>query len=288
MDAYERALWNCRLGTQDSAGLKQYFFPLAPGYWRHVNSPDASFWCCTGTGAEEFAKFNDTIYFHDTAGSPSATPGAAPQTAAIWINQFIPSELTWKEAGLTLRQQTAFPAEQGTTLTLKLAAPQRRTFHIRIPAWVTDSGPDSAAAPARAKINGRPLEAFAQPGSYLSLTREWHDGDKIELTLPMRLTTEPLLGDPTLRAALYGPLVLAADLGPGPASGPMKIGAYDTAPKDPGLPADAPTAPSSSVAAGIEVVSPKDLTFKSASANPIKPLYQITDQRYAVYWKSSS
>src|SRR5256885_5081130 len=24
-----------------------------------------SFWCCTGTGAEEFGKFGDTIYFHE-------------------------------------------------------------------------------------------------------------------------------------------------------------------------------------------------------------------------------
>ena len=66
MDAYERTLWNCRMGTQNPQGLKQYFFPLAAGYWRFYNSAEGSFWCCTGTGAEEFAKFNDTIYFHDT------------------------------------------------------------------------------------------------------------------------------------------------------------------------------------------------------------------------------
>jgi uncharacterized protein len=57
MDEYERSLFNCRLGTQDAHGLKQYFFPLAAGYWRAYNSREESFWCCTGTGAEEFAKF---------------------------------------------------------------------------------------------------------------------------------------------------------------------------------------------------------------------------------------
>ena len=64
MDAYERALLNCRLGTQNAQGLKQYFFPLAAGYWRAYHSAEDSFWCCTGTGVEEFAKFTDTIYFH--------------------------------------------------------------------------------------------------------------------------------------------------------------------------------------------------------------------------------
>lgn len=270
MDAYERALWNCRLGTQDDAGRKEYFFPLAAGYWRHVNSADGSFWCCTGTGAEEFAKFNDTVFFRDT--------GAAPEHAAIWVNQFIPAELTWKEAGLTLRQETAFPVQQGTTLRLKLAAPQKRTIHVRIPSWVADGG--------SVKINGHELEAFGQPGSYLALTREWRDGDTVELALPMKLAAEPLPGDPTLRAAVYGPLVLAGNLGPGPTSGPMKIGGYDTGPKDPG-----PAAPNP--AGWPELVSAKDLTFRTsgsagAAALEVKPMYRIKDEKYAVYWGTAT
>ena len=266
MDAYERSLWNCRMGTQNPQGLKQYFFPLAAGYWRHFNSAENSFWCCTGTGAEEFAKFNDTIYFHDAN--------------SVWVNQFIASELDWKEQKFGLRQETSFPTEQGTTLHIKVAAPQKRTIHVRIPSWVGDGG--------SVRVNGRELEAFAQPGSYLSLTREWHDGDKVEVSLPMRLHAEPLPGDPTLRAALYGPLVLAADLGPGPKDGPLKIGAYDTGPKpaDLGPPAEAPLAPAGNAADWIEVASAKDLTFKSATkgALPVKPMYRITDEKYAVYW----
>ena len=267
MDAYERQLWNCRLGTQNPQGLKQYFFPLAAGYWRYYHSAEDSFWCCTGSGVEDFAKFNDTIYFHNASD--------------IWVNQFIASELDWKEQKFNLRQDTAFPAEQGTTLRIKVPAPQRRTLHIRIPSWTADGG--------SVKINGRELEAFGQSGSYLSLTREWRDGDKIEVSLPMQLHSEPLLGDPTLNAALYGPLVLAADLGPGPTDGPLKIGAYDTGPKtaELGPPAAAPVAPAGGVADWIEVVSANDLTFKSVGtkdALAIKPLYRVTDEKYAVYW----
>jgi DUF1680 family protein len=271
MDAYERSLWNCRLGTQNAQGLKQYFFPLAAGYWRYYNTAEQSFWCCTGTGAEEFAKFNDTIYFHNGA-------SASHDSDSVWVNQFIASELDWKEQKFGLRQETSFPAEQGTTLHLKVAAPQRRTIHVRIPGWVSESG--------SVRINGRELEAFAQPGSYLSLTREWRDGDKIELSLPMSLRSEPLLGDPTMRAALYGPLVLAADLGPGPKDGPLKTG-YDTGPKDVGPAAAAPVAPAGDAANWIEVVSAKDLAFKPAAAKdapPVKPLYRVRDEKYAVYW----
>jgi len=236
---------------------------LAAGYWRYYNSAENSFWCCTGTGAEEFAKFNDTIYFNNTN--------------SVWVNQFIASELDWKEQKFGLRQETSFPTEQGTTLHIKTSAPQRRTIHIRIPAWIADGG--------SVKINGRELEAFAQPGSYLSLTREWHDGDKIEISLPMKLHTEPLPGDPTLRAALYGPLVLAADLGAGPKDGPLKIGAYDTGPKnsDLGPTAEAPAARAGDAADWVEVVSAKDLTFKAATKD-VKPMHRITDEKYAIYW----
>ena len=264
MDAYERQLWNCRMGTQNPQGLKQYFFPLAAGYWRCFNSAEGSFWCCTGTGAEEFAKFNDTIYFHDSND--------------VWVNQFIASELDWKEQKFGLRQETSFPAGQGTTLRLKLTAPQKRTIHVRVPGWTAEGG--------AVRINGRELEAFAQPGSYLSLTREWRDGDRIDVDLPMRLHSEPLLGDLSMRAAFYGPLVLAADLGPGPKDGPLKIGGYDTGPKDADLgpPAEAPVGPAGDAAELIEVVSAKDLEFKSRRSLAVKPMYRVTDEKYAVYW----
>ncbi|HEY4380453.1 MAG TPA: glycoside hydrolase family 127 protein [Acidobacteriaceae bacterium] len=267
MDAYERQLWNCRMGTQNDQGLKQYFFPLAAGYWRYYHSADDSFWCCTGTGVEEFAKFNDTIYFHDSN--------------SVWVNQFIASELDWKEQNFGLRQDTNFPVEQGTTLRIKTPTPQKRTIHIRIPGW-TNGG--------SVRINGRELEAFAQPGSYLSLTREWRDGDKIELSLPMSLRSEPLLGDPTLRAASYGPLVLAADLGPGPkGDGPLKIShGRGTAPSDTelGPPAAAPVAPAGEVTTWLEAASPRDLAFKANGNVPVKPMYRIADEKYAVYWST--
>jgi hypothetical protein len=269
MDAYERSLWNCRLGTQNPQGLKQYFFPLAAGYWRYYNSAENSFWCCTGTGAEEFAKFNDSIYFHDGDG--------------IWVNHFIASELTWKAGGVTLRQETAFPAQPGTTLRVSMAKPRHWTMSIRIPAWTVAGG--------SVKVNGQTQEAFARPGSYLTLTRLWHDGDKVELTLPMRLYSEGLPGDENnLRAALYGPMVLAADLGQGPgANDPLRIGGYDTGPSAQALPppAEAPRSEGGWDATDwVKVVSAKDLTFRSGTRDilEVKPMYRITGQKYAVYW----
>ncbi len=269
MDAYERTLFNCRLGTQNPQGLKQYFFPLAAGYWRAYNSPEESFWCCTGTGAEDFAKFSDTIYFR--------------RGTDLFVNHFIASTLDWKDQNFGLEQTTHFPIEQSTTLKIKSSQPTPRTIHLRIPTWTTGA--------ALISINGQPLDAMSNPGSYLAIHRSWREGDTITLTLPMHLHQEPLAGDPTVSAPLYGPLVLAADLGAGPADGPLRIvHGRPTIPKD--LPPAAPlpqcTAASNSPEQWIHLDSAPELRFTAAaegSSHPLKPMYQITDERYATYWQ---
>ena len=97
----------------------------------------------------------------------------------------------------------------------------------------------------------------------------------------MTLRTEGLLGDGTMRAAMYGPLALAANVGAGPVDGPMKFGGYDTAPKALPPAEAAPEAP----ADGVEVVSAKELRFKAGTLE-VMPMYRIADEKYAVYWKT--
>ncbi|MGA2275729.1 MAG: beta-L-arabinofuranosidase domain-containing protein [Bryobacteraceae bacterium] len=273
MDAYERSLFNCRLGTQNTNGLKQYFFPLAAGYWRAYNSPEESFWCCTGTGAEEFAKFTDTIFFR--------------RGSDVYVNQFIASTLDWKEEGLLIDQVTQFPREQGTTLKIKTSRPIARTVHVRIPGWTTDA--------VQVQINGRTLEAVADSGSYLAIRRVWQGGDTISISLPMELRQEALPGDDSVTAVLYGPLVLATDLGPGPADGPSKvIHSGATAPDN--LPSPDPL-PKTFAGPGIrpdqwvQTESKSELRFKVAGdgvKNQLIPMYQIRDQRYAVYCQTGN
>ena len=270
MDEYERSLFNCRLGTQNANGLKQYFFPLAAGYWRAYNSPEESFWCCTGTGAEEFAKFTDTVFFR--------------RGGDVYVNQFIASTLDWKEEGLFIDQVTQFPQEQGTTLKIKSSHAVARTIHVRIPGWT--------AGAAQVTINGRALEAIADPGSYLAIRRIWQDGDTIGISLPMELRQEALPGDDSVTAVLYGPVVLAADLGAGPPDGPDRvIHSGDTSPKNLPAPDLLPKAASGSGVGPeqwVQTESKSELRFKVAAEGAkyeLMPMYRIRDQRYAVYWQ---
>jgi DUF1680 family protein len=191
-DYYERSLLNHRIGTiRPKLGYTQYYLSLAPGVWKTFNTEDQTFWCCTGTGVEEYSKLNDSIYWRDNQG--------------LFVNLFIPSELDWTEQGFKIRLETDFPASPDITLTVLAAKPDPMTVRLRIPGWLE-------SAPA-VKLNGKFLDASAAPGSYLVLNRAWKTSDKIEMRLPMHLRVEALPDDPHTQAFLYGPLVLAGDLG---------------------------------------------------------------------------
>ncbi|OHE82810.1 MAG: hypothetical protein A2107_06300, partial [Verrucomicrobia bacterium GWF2_62_7] len=125
MDFYERALFNHILASQDpKTGMPIYFASLKPGHFKSYSTPTNSFWCCTGTGMENHGKYGDTIYFHDND--------------SLYVNLFIASELTWKEKGLVVRQETGFPESDTTRLTLKCAKPVEFILKIRKPAWATE------------------------------------------------------------------------------------------------------------------------------------------------------
>src|SRR5215831_13787870 len=168
-DHYERLLLNHRIGTiRPKVGYTQYYLSLTPGAWKTFNTEDQTFWCCTGSGVEEYSKLNDSIYWRDSEG--------------LLVNLFIPSELDWAEKGLKLRQETRYPEEQHVALTVSAARPEAMSIRLRIPGWLR-------TAPT-VKVNGRVVDASAAPRSYLTLKRTWKAGDKIEMELPMHLRTE--------------------------------------------------------------------------------------------------
>jgi DUF1680 family protein len=188
VEYYERNLLNHRLGTiQPETGHTTYFLSMAPAAWKTLCTEDDTFWCCNGTALEEFAKLQNSIYFRSGD--------------SVYVNLFVPSELNWRDRGVRLKQETSFPIEPRTRLTVTATPATRWTMRLRIPAWTTDD--------ARVLLNGRPIDAAPAAGSYLNLSRVWNAGDHVELEMPMRLSRHVLGDDPALQAFLYGPIVLA-------------------------------------------------------------------------------
>jgi DUF1680 family protein len=263
MDYYERLMFNHRLGTiNPDDGTMMYYLPLASGYWKTFGKTYDAFWCCTGTGSEEYSKLTDTIYFHDDD--------------SLYVNLYIASELEWPEKGIEVRQSTGFPEEQGTTLTISAKVPVEMAINLRIPYW---------ARGGRVKINGVEEPVFSSPASYLVLNRTWKSGDKIELSLPMDLHIDPMPDDQSIQAMMYGPLVLAGKFDE--VSKDKLYGDYEPKPEDqykvPQIVADA-----NKPAAWVERDGKQPLSFEAVDqAQPMSlvPLYQIISHRYAVYWK---
>ncbi len=263
-DYYERTLYNHRIAAIDqTTGHTQYYLSIVPAAWKTFNSEDDSFWCCTGTGVEEFSKLSNSIYFRDADG--------------LYVNLFIPSELNWKEKGLKLRQETAFPEKASTRLILTPQEPVKFALRIRVPYW----SPEMTV-----KVNGQIVPASASPGSYLTLNRTWKAGDQIEVELPMRLHIERMPDNPSVQAVLYGPLVLAGDLGAKGLTEEAVVG-QEGPDLDAVAKVDVPSFRPASDDPGSWIKPDGELTFRTtgqAEDVTLRPFDRLFGKRYSVYW----
>jgi DUF1680 family protein len=189
-DYYERALYNHILASQNPVtGMMCYFLPLASGRKEYC-TPDDSFWCCTGTGVENHAKYGDSIYFHQGK-------------TALFVNLFIASELRWPDTGIILRQETKYPDEGRTRFVFICEKPLELCLNIRHPYWATSG--------FTVKLNGVTQKNGSEPGSYAVVERTWKNGDTVEVTMPFSLRTEGFRDNQRRVALMYGPLVLCAE-----------------------------------------------------------------------------
>src|ERR1051325_7346249 len=186
-DYYERALYNHILASQNpETGMMCYYVPLRSGSRRDFNSPNDSFWCCTGTGVENHGKYGDSIYFHDEQD--------------LYVNLFIASELNWKAKGLKITQETKYPDEQSSKLVFNCENPVELTLQIRHPFWATNGFEVSVngerqtsfdeAASASEYQRGPRRGEVAGIGSYARIKRTWKNGDTVEIRTPFALRLE--------------------------------------------------------------------------------------------------
>ncbi len=279
-DYYERALYNHILASQHPEhGGYVYFTPIRPQHYRVYSQPNICFWCCVGTGMENHTKYAEFIYSH--------------ADDALWVNLFISSELDWSDRNLKVRQETSFPDDSRTKLTVATDKPQHLTINVRHPGWVSSGA-------LRVKVNGQPHAALTSAASYLALTREWRDGDTIELELPMRTTVEALPDGSDYVAFLHGPIVLAARTGTDDLDGliagdgrmaHVSTGAYLPLDQAPMLVGDR-----ARLAESVAPVAGQPLTFTAKNlirperfeSLTLEPFFRVHDARYVMYWRTVS
>jgi uncharacterized protein len=271
-DYYEQALYNHILGSQDpETGMVTYFLPYKPGAFKTYSTRDNSFWCCVGTGFENHAKYGEGIYYHDDRN--------------IYVNLFIPSELTWKEKGFKMVQQTKYPEEATTHFTIQEIKEANVPLYIRYPSWATSG--------VTVTINGKNVKVSQGPGSYIILNRNWKIGDKIDITYPMSLRLIATNDNPNMAAVVYGPVVLAGDMGTEGMEAPIPFAVksdqndYKNTPVPDNI-ITTLNVENKKINNWLIPENDKPLVFKATgvSSREIKmiPYYQIARQRYVIYW----
>ncbi len=255
-DFYERALYNHILSSQHPKdGRVIYNLTLEMGGFKRYQNP-FGFTCCVGTGMENHTKYGRCIYFHDEDG--------------LWVNLFVPSELTWKEKGVSLRQETRFPDEETTRLHFTCKKPVELALRIRWPYWVEEG--------MEVKVNGEPVKIEGKPSSYVEVRRKWKTGDVVEVRLPMTVRLETMPDNTNRVAIMHGPLVLAGDLGP---VNDPKANSPDFVPV---MVTEGRPAPE-----WVKAVEGKPNTFRTVGVGrprdvDLIPFFRMHDRRYSIFW----
>ena len=196
-DYYETTLRNSIMGAVKSEeGAAAYFIPMATGYFKTFGDPDPAknmFWCCTGSGMENFTKLGDSIYFHNDD--------------TLIVNQYVASKVTWNEKNLEVTQNADVTASDVATFKVHMlngAASQNAVIALRVPDWVSGR--------AIIKVNGEAVKDAAS-GGYVCVRRDWKENDEISIQYPMTVKAYGLPDNNTVYGFQYGPTVLAAKLG---------------------------------------------------------------------------
>ena len=277
-DYYELATFNHILSSQHPEhGGYVYFTPARPRHYRNYSAPNEAMWCCVGTGMENHGKFGQFIYTH--VGD------------ALYVNLFVASELNWREKGLTLRQETAFPYAETSRITITSGKGEFPLL-VRYPGWVKPSS-------FEVKVNGQPVQIITGPSSYVTINRKWKKGDIIDITFPMHNSIKYLPNEPQYIAMMHGPIMLAAKTGTEDLAhliaDDSRFGQYASGKK---LPInEAPILVNDNledIANQLQPIAGKPLHFtlstkmENAIHSEIQPFFEIHDARYMMYWLALS
>lgn len=185
-DTYMNTFYNAVLPTQNSIdGTNVYHLPLgSPRVKVFLKKND--FRCCNGTSIEAFASLNAGIYYHSDND--------------LWVNLYIPSEVTWTDKNIVLEQNGNFPADSSVEFTVSLKKESVFNLNLFIPAWANG---------VEIYLNGEKQQKDISPSSYYSMNRKWKNNDKVKLVFHYGFQIKSMPDDANVLAIFYGPTLLA-------------------------------------------------------------------------------
>jgi len=261
-DFHERALFNHILASQDPQdGTVTYMLPVGRGVQHEYQRMFEDFTCCVGTSMESHALHGAGLYYYK--GSEE-----------FWIGLYAPSIARWESAGVEVEMKTDFPIGSAASVKITTKTPKKFTLALRRPYWAGDG--------FTVKVNSQPVTGLPPADSYVKIDRLWRKGDTVDLNLPKELHKELLPDNPSRMALMWGPLVLAGDLG--------AEAREDDDEKAPPAPSAPPlVVADQSIQHWLKPEAQKPGWFKTSGVGlgqdiEFAPFYELPRRRYAVYW----
>ena len=147
--------------------------------------------CCTSNMHQGWPKFTQNLWYAST-------------DKGIAALVYAPSSVKMKVAdgkNIEVTETTYYPFEENILFTFKTGELVRFPFHLRIPAWCNQ---------ATVRINGSEWDQY-EGGRVIRINRDWKNGDRLELVLPMKLKTSRWYENSV--AIERGPLSFALKIG---------------------------------------------------------------------------
>jgi len=186
----EKSIYNVGIANQDAHGDIRY----TPRLIDRKGGSSHTATCCEGQGCRLYGSLPEYIF------------KTAPD--GIYVDLYNEASIQWEQDGkqLSLSLISDFPLKPDVKIVLKLKEHIHSKIRIRVPSW--------AAAEMAVAVNGKQT-AVGKAGSYLTLDRQWNNGDEITFSLPMSFRVTKYTGaDPEFAgketyAIEYGPILMA-------------------------------------------------------------------------------
>lgn len=203
MDYYERTLYNQIVGSLNPERYQTtYQYAVGLDATKPFGNETPQSTCCGGTGSENHVKYQEAAYF--------------ASSDALWVALYLPTQATWKEKGVVLKQDCEWPAPQSS---IKIEQGEATfALHLRVPYWATQG--------FEVRLNGKKIAKHYTPSSYVTIpARQWKVGDEVSITMPfskhldygadpisnrqLGIKDLDIINDESwLGAVMYGPLVM--------------------------------------------------------------------------------
>jgi len=207
-DYIEKNLYNGILAAQNgTTGMVAYYLPLAAGLKKKWGHPTRDFWCCHGSLVQAHSYVPSLIY-HATG-------------QGLAITQYIPSHLDYSLNGAKIEISQDWGVTRGgsgidnatvagprhrpnawlVVVKIKCDRPCEWTLSLRIPEWISSQ--------AMLLENGIDTPMPPNEHGFFELRRTW-ETTEFTMVFPRKITLSPIPDEPGTVAFLEGPVVLAA------------------------------------------------------------------------------